>query len=63
MPLKKPPQTVNASTKEKRQATQVGRGPAAKTSRSTPSNITRTIHQQVNDNSSMVSGAPSLGSP
>ena len=63
MPPKKPPQTVRAFTREKRQASQASRGPASKTPRSAPSNITRTIHQQVNDNSSMVAGAPNLGSP
>ena len=57
-----PPHTVRASTREKRQALQAGRGPAAKIPRSAPSNITRTIHQQINDNSFTVAGAPNLGS-
>ena len=63
MPPKKPPWTVRASTREKRQASQAGGSPASKTPRSVPCNITRTIHQQVNDNSSMVAGAPNLKSP
>ena len=63
MPSKMPPRTVRASTREKRQLSQAGRGSASKTPRSAPSNITRTIHQQVTDNSTMVAGPPNVGSP
>ena len=62
IPAKKPPRTLCPSTREKRQASQVS-GPAAKTPRSRSATITRTIHQQVNDSTSMVAGAPNFGSP
>ena len=58
-----PPRTVRASTREKRQLSQAGRGSASKTPRSAPSNRTRTIHQQVNDNSTMVAGPPQCRKP
>ena len=37
--------------------------PSCQNPRSTPSNITRTIHQQGTDNSSMVAGAPQFREP
>ena len=63
MPPKKPPQTGRNSTAAKHKASQAGKGPTAKTPRSTPSTITHTIHQQVNEQSSMVAGASLWGSP
>ena len=62
MSPKKPLRTLHPSTRKKRQVTQVS-GPAPKTPRSWSAAITRTIHQEVNDSTSTVAGAPNFGSP
>ena len=62
-PPKKQPWTIRNSTREKCHASQASRGPTAKTPRSSPSAINCTIHQWVDEQSSMVASASFSGSP
>ena len=63
MPPKKQPRSVRSSTKDKWKTSQGDKGPATKTPQSTPATLTQTIHQDVEQQSTMVAGASLSGSP